>query len=91
MVWQLEQQNTNAVRPAQARVYRLEDTGYRESFGAETPPASRDFVSRKAKMAVLVLGSDLRRLSGLVWLEVLLDRVLECAEHHSEPSDWTVS
>jgi hypothetical protein len=59
MAWQLDQQNTNAVRPAQARVYKLEDTGYRESFGAETPPASQDFVFRRAKMAVLVLGSDL--------------------------------
>jgi hypothetical protein len=59
LAWQLEQQNTNAVRPAQARVYRLEDTGYRELFGAETPPASQDFVFRRAKMAVLVLGSDM--------------------------------
>jgi hypothetical protein len=59
MAWQLDQQNTNAVRPAQARVYPLEDTGYRELFGAETPPASQDFVFRRAEMVVSVLGLDL--------------------------------
>jgi hypothetical protein len=59
LAWQLDQQYTNAVRPAQARVYGLEDTGYRSIFEAETSPASQDFVFKRAKMAVLVLGSDL--------------------------------